>query len=194
MATHAQITANRRNAQKSTGPRSTQGKAIVSKNAQKHGLSTIQTVINSENQQDFDHYRERILDELNPQTPMESMLTERAVCLSWRLKRALTIQNQVIDALNARMNTPTPLEKLTQSLLPKTLAHLQPDSPESAPESALGRLIIKDFTNARVLERLLMYERRIENSLFKTILEIQKLNLIKKMELEHQITLSQLTP
>jgi hypothetical protein len=44
----------------------------------------------------------------------------------------------------------------------------------------LGRLAVKDFSNARVLERLLMYERRIEHSLYKTILELQRLHIMRK--------------
>ncbi len=39
MATQRQIEANRRNAQKSTGPRSASGKSRSSKNSYKHGLS-----------------------------------------------------------------------------------------------------------------------------------------------------------
>ncbi len=38
MTTQAQIEANRKNAQKSTGPKSRQGKDTVSQNAVKHGL------------------------------------------------------------------------------------------------------------------------------------------------------------
>ena len=38
MATQAQIEANRRNAQRSTGPRSAQGKAVSSRNALKYGI------------------------------------------------------------------------------------------------------------------------------------------------------------
>jgi hypothetical protein len=109
---------------------------------------------------------------------MESILAERIVSLSWRLKRVCRIQNQTIDALSAP-DTSSPLSKLTQSLLPKSL---QPDPSESAPELALGRLAIKDFANARVLDRLLMYERRIEHSLYKTLLELQRLHLIRKLD------------
>jgi len=171
MTTKAQIKANRRNAKNSTGPKTTKGKTAASQNSLKHGLSTNQTLISSESRADFDLYRENILEELEPQTPMESILTERIVNLSWRLKRASRIQNQTIDALSAR-NTSSPVTKLIQSLRnPST----------SAPQLPLGHLAIKDFSNARVLERLLMYERRIENSLYKTILELQRLNLIKKM-------------
>ena len=181
MATEAQILANCRNAQKSTGPRTRRGKAAVSQNLVKHGFLARQDVIGSESKAHFELYRDQILAELAPESPMESMLAERIVSLSWRLKRALRIQNQTIDALNAR-NTSSPLAKLTKSILFKGQGWPQDDASESASDLALGRLAIKDFSNERVLERLLMYERRIENSLYKTLLELQRLNLIKNLD------------
>jgi len=181
MSTEVQILANRRNAQKSTGPRTSEGKSAVSQNAVKHGLLVRQDVISSESQADFDLYREQMLDELAPVSPMESMLAERIVSLSWRLKRVCRIQNQAIDALNAD-ETCSPLAKLTKSLFFKNQDQSQAGPSTSANHLALGRLAIKDFAKARVLERLLMYERRIEHSLYKTILELQRLNLIRKMD------------
>ena len=181
MTTEAQILANHRNAQNSTGPRSRQGKAAVSQNAFKHGLLARQTVISSENQADFDLYRDRMLTELAPASPMESMLSERIVILSWRLKRVGRIQNQTIDALNAD-NTSSPLAKLTKSLLFKNHDQSQDVPSTSAADLALGRMAIKDFSNARVLDRLLMYERRIEHSLYKTLLELQRLHLIRNLD------------
>ena len=58
MATEAQIIANRRNSQESkipthresTGPRSPEGKAVVSKNAVKHSLFASENVIKGEKQ------------------------------------------------------------------------------------------------------------------------------------------------
>ena len=181
MSTEAKIIANRRNAQKSTGPRSRAGKAVASKNSIKHALFAHQTVIRSENQDDFCKERDRILSDLVPESPMESMLAERIVDLSWRLNRIGCIQNQTIDALNAR-NTSGPLTKLTQSLLFKGKVLQQADSSDPANDLALGRMAIKDFSNSRVLERLLMYERRIENSFFKTIYEFQRLQLMRKLQ------------
>ncbi len=181
MSTEAQILANRRNAQKSTGPRSRQGKAAVSQNAVKHGLTARQAIISSESQADFELYRDWMLSELAPASPMESMLAERIVSLSWRLNRAGRIQNQTIDALNYDM-TSGPLTKLKLSLFFKNHDQSQPDPSTSPPDMTLGRLAIKDFANARVLDRLLMYERRIEHSLYKTILELQRLNLIRKLK------------
>jgi len=192
MTTEAQILANRRNAQKSTGPRTRQGKAAVSQNAVKHGLLTRQNVISSESQADFDLYREQMLAELAPAGPMESMLAERIVTLSWRLKRAGRIQNQTIDALHAD-NTSSPLAKLTQSLFFKNHDQSQDGPSTSAAHLVLGRLAIKDFANARVLDRLLMYERRIEHSLYKTLLEFQRLHLIRKLDPEREMSFNQLT-
>ena len=176
MRAEAQILANRRNAQKSTGPRTPEGKAVVSQNAVKHGFSAHQDVISFESQAEYDFHREQMLAELAPASPMESMLSERIVSLSWRLKRAERFQNQTIDALNAR-NTSSPLSRLTQALS---------NFPASTGEFALGHLAIKDFSDARVLERLLMYERRIEHSLYKTLLELQRLNLVKRLNPERE--------
>ncbi len=180
MTTKPQIAANRRNAQKSTGPRTPRGKSIVSQNAIKHGLTAAHVIISSESQADFDLYRDKLLTDLAPASPMESILAERIVNLSWRLKRASRIQNQTIETLKAR-NPSSPLSKLTQSLLFKGRDQSQTSPSESSPDLTLGRLAIKDFSNAGVLERLLMYERRIENSMYKTLLELQRLNLIKNL-------------
>jgi hypothetical protein len=181
MATQAQILANRLNAQKSTGPRTSQGKAVVSHNAVKHGLLARQAVISSECQADFDLYRDQILTELAPESPMESMLSERIVILSWRLKRVGRIQAQTIDALNTD-NTSSPLTKLTQSLFFKNHNQSQTAQSASAADLTLGRMAIKDFSHARVLDHLLMYERRIEHSLYKTLFELQRLRLMRKLE------------
>jgi hypothetical protein len=191
MSSDAKILANRLNALKSTGPRSAQGKAAVSKNAVKHGLLAEHDVIDSENEADFDQYRRQLLDELKPVSPMESMLAERIVTLSWRLKRAGRFQNQAINVLNSE-DASDPLKRLTQSVLFKTalrgFANSENiDLPQPAPPAVddrwpLGRMAVKDFSDARVLDRLLMYERRIEHSLFKNLLELQRLHLIKKFD------------
>jgi len=180
MSTEAQIIANRRNAQKSTGPRTSDGKAAISQNAVKHGLTAGQDVISSESQAEFDLYRDQMLAELDPDSPMELMLAERIVSLSWRLKRAGRIQNQAIDALDAD-NKSNPLARLAQSIFFRSAESTQSEPSASDRDLALGRMAVKDFSNARVLERLLMYERRLEHSLYKTILELQRLLVMRKL-------------
>jgi hypothetical protein len=46
----------------------------------------------------------------------------------------------------------------------------------------LGRLAVCDFTNYKVLEKMQLYERRLENSLHKTRAELQKLQKARKTE------------
>jgi hypothetical protein len=168
MTTEAQVNANRANAQKSTGPRTAEGKAAVAQNAVKHGLSGRADVIKGEDQGEFDRHREALLKELRPDGAVESMLVERVVSLSWRLQRVERIQNEVFDALLA--DEATPLAKLARSL-----------AGEGAPgegDLALGRAVLKDFGGSRVLDRLLMYERRMEHSLVRTLKELKQMRVI----------------
>ncbi len=107
MATAAQVRANRANAQKSTGPRTAAGKERASQNAVKHGLLAQEAVIQGEDPEEFERYRTWMLEELAPAGPVETMLAERVVGLSWRLRRAERLQNAALAALDE--GTPTPL-------------------------------------------------------------------------------------
>jgi len=175
MATEAQVLANRMNAQKSTGPRTVEGKEIVAQNAVKHGLRTERAVIVGEDLGEFEFYRDQMLGELAPAGAMESMLAERVVSLSWRLRRAERVQNEAFDTLITKDST-GPLARLTQSLRPR--GHLEAGDDDLA----LGRAVVNDFAHARVLDRLLMYERRIEHSLYKTMSELQRLRLMRELD------------
>jgi hypothetical protein len=179
MATEAQVVANRRNAEKSTGPRTAEGKAAVSQNAVKHGLLAQADVIRGEDREEFELYREELFWELNPVGTMESRLAERIVSLAWRLRRAERIHNEAFDALLAKAS---PLARLTQSLRSKGADQPPDDSDGCDGDSGLGRTVVRDFSGARVLDRLLMYERRIESSLYRTMAELQKLRRTRELE------------
>jgi len=185
MSTKAQINANRQNAQKSTGPKSPEGKEAASQNATKHGLLSHRNIISSESQADFDHHRGQFLEELNPETPIQSFLADRIVSLSWRLIRAEIIQNQAMDALDER-NDKSPIVKMTQAMLLKIYPVPDDDDDDPPLNIPLGKMAVKDYYNERILDRLLMYERRIESSLHKTMHEYQRLKLIKKLNTENE--------
>ena len=53
MATIRQINANRANAQKSTGPRTEEGKAASSRNRLSHGFAASATIMPGENPEEF---------------------------------------------------------------------------------------------------------------------------------------------
>ena len=122
-------------------------------------------------------------------TPVESMLAERIVTLSWRLKRSLRIQTQTIDALNTPKKSDPLIEQLKKRF---NFGESNAAQEDQTKELSLGRMAIKDFSNDRVLERLLMYERRLEHSLYKTLIELQRLNLIKNLNTNTDTSLKQL--
>jgi len=99
MTSKKQIIANRKNALKSTGPRTELGKSFSSVNAVKHGLRSRQVVIDGESQAEFDDFCRDLIDHYAPSGPIEASLVDRiAVCL-WRLRRTESIEAQVFDNL-----------------------------------------------------------------------------------------------
>jgi len=181
MATEKQIAANKKNAQLSTGPRTKKGKAIASQNSLKHGLLAKTNVIHTESKAEFELHRDQMLACLKPVGPMESILAQRIITLSWRLKRSDNLQAATINTMDAE-NASNPLANLTKSFLARSMNRTTPAAPfVSKPVLNLGRLIIKDFSDARVLDRLSLLERRIEDSLIRTRFHFQHLQLIRQM-------------
>ncbi len=181
MSTKAQIKANKKNAKKSTGPRTPQGKATVSQNAVKHGLFAIEPVIFDEDQAEFDFHREQMLAEWAPVGYMETILAERIVSLSWRLRRAERMQSQAIEVKYKR-DIISPLARLDHKM-DLQLEGLWPDDMGPHDERlAIGNIAIKDFANNKVLGQLILYERRIENSMYRTMDKLRKLQGIRKAE------------
>ncbi|HMF74296.1 MAG TPA: hypothetical protein VK604_01410, partial [Bryobacteraceae bacterium] len=76
MSTEKQITANRANSEKSTGPKTEIGKAASAANSWKHGLFGVFRVLETEDQNRYDLLLEQLVGEFNPSTPTESILVE----------------------------------------------------------------------------------------------------------------------
>jgi hypothetical protein len=165
MASVAQIQANRLNAQKSTGPRTPEGKATASQNAVRHGLLAEQVVIKGEDPAEFEGYRDRMLGELAPVGAIETMLAERAAGLAWRLRRAERLQSAVFATVY-RENADDIV------LWPRHGLPIKPGPNED--EVILGQVVMTDFARAQILDRLLVHERRIESSLYRTMAELRR--------------------
>ena len=100
MLSDKQLLANRQNALKSTGPRTAAGRAIASQNALKHGLRAEHNVIPGEDADEFDSFRQFMLDDLAPAGALELMLTDRIVAGFWKLHRAGRIETALLKELN----------------------------------------------------------------------------------------------
>jgi hypothetical protein len=87
MSTAAQVTANQKNAQASTGPRTTEGKAASSRNALKFGLTSKQILLPWENPADFEALHAAIAEQFQPASDAESMLVDNIAIAEWRERR-----------------------------------------------------------------------------------------------------------
>src|SRR5271165_458848 len=95
MATANQFAANKANAQKSTGPRTDEGKAASSKNLLSHGFMSAATVIAGEDPEEF---RALLIDfalEFKPETVTEQILIEKMATNQWLSLRAFRLQSIV---------------------------------------------------------------------------------------------------
>ncbi len=90
MATAAQIEANRRNAQRNTGPKTDEGKDRVRRNAFKHGMTarTIMPVLPQEDPKELEDQIQQAITAMKPRNPLELDLVRRAVRLSGEIDRA----------------------------------------------------------------------------------------------------------
>jgi hypothetical protein len=96
MTTDKQIAANRENAKKSTGPRSSDGKRKSRRNAVRHGL-TAETVIDVlEDAADYEALAAAINADFRPATNFELQLIARLISLLWRLRRATAIESGLL--------------------------------------------------------------------------------------------------
>jgi len=87
MATEKQIEANRRNAQKSTGPRTPEGKAAVKLNALRHGMRARTVVLPGEDRQEFIRLCDTLEAEWQPRTSTELFYLEQMAVSQWKLTR-----------------------------------------------------------------------------------------------------------
>jgi len=103
MASAAQIAANRKNAARSTGPRSAEGKQRVSRNAVTHGLDCRDVLLPGEDAAAFDHYRAAMLADHQPVGAEEQDCVERMVAAQWRLRRVWRAEGHVHAQASRRL-------------------------------------------------------------------------------------------
>src|ERR1700688_3207325 len=97
MTSFKQIEANRRNARKSTGPITEEGKERSRCNAVRHGL-TAETVIGAlEDAEDYKAFEATIIADYDVQSAVERELVLQLASLLWRLRRATTMETGLFE-------------------------------------------------------------------------------------------------
>jgi hypothetical protein len=97
MATKKQIEANQENAAKSSGPKTSAGKAASSKNAMKTGLLSRELILPGESQAEFDALFDQLVLEHNPGGVLEMTLLERVAVAMWRQRRMVRAERARLE-------------------------------------------------------------------------------------------------
>ena len=169
MATERQREANRRNSQRSSGPRTPEGKAVVSRNALKHGLLSQRVVLEDEDQAMFERFRDGLLAALAPEGELEQLLAGRIVASSWRLGRAEQIEQAMLAGDVARYDG-----SMSQAL---DNAHAGRARGPAADDRllSLGWAVADAFDRSDRYGKLSRYEAHIERGLYRALHELQRL-------------------
>jgi hypothetical protein len=97
MASLKQTAANRRNAQRSTGPRTAEGKAASSANALRTGIyAECETVLPTEDPGALNALTADYFERFNPQTPEERCLVDCLVSDEWLLRRFRRVEGEIL--------------------------------------------------------------------------------------------------
>src|SRR5262245_4847562 len=131
MSTLKQIQANRLNALKSTGPKTSLGKERSRFNAIRHGLTAETVIVGFEDAHDYEAFEATVIADYDAQSAVERELVLRLASVLWRLRRATGIETSLFqtaikpsDQSEALMRANPPLSRLF--LDPKDLSSKGP--------------------------------------------------------------------
>ena len=96
---------NRRNAQKSSGLRSSNGKAASSKNALRHGILGSGLLLVDENPADYDVLFQSLVQDLRPHGALEIIHVERIAAAIWRQRRLIRAETAAVAFRQAADDT-----------------------------------------------------------------------------------------
>lgn len=151
MTKQKQIESNRINAQKSTGPKSKEGKELSSQNAIKHGLLAKTLIVQGETADAYEQFRLGVFDDLKPIGAMESLLVDKIVSYAWRLRRAVEAESIFLQ------------KGLTKSWEPKTLD------------------AFFEGLEAKKIQNISRYETTIERHFYRSLKELRDIQSIRRL-------------
>jgi hypothetical protein len=97
MSSQRKLEANRRNAQRSTGPRSEAGKAKVARNATRHGFLAQYAVVAPGEEADYQRLCQALFAAFQPSGEIELLLLEQLVIAAWNLRRIAAAESALAE-------------------------------------------------------------------------------------------------
>lgn len=145
-ASAAQLHANRTNALKSSGPRTSEGRAVSALNARKHGLRAEKAALfASESPTEWAQLLTALRNDLQPEGEVEELLVERVAAATWKLRRAGVIE---VGAMKAEGADDT--------------------------EGGLGLAAWRDANKGQTLQLVTKYARAAETSMYQALNALER--------------------
>jgi hypothetical protein len=160
-ASEAQILANRRNAERSTGPKSARGKEISSRNSLKHGLTGEGVALTNEDAAEVERTFHDLEAEMKPSGPMGRLLVRRIATMAVRMERSVLQESAALS------------ERVLQAEADAEAAGLS-----EAEQAEAGRRAMFDPSKEACLAR--KYEAAAERGFFKAIKEFREVEKAAK--------------
>lgn len=153
---------NRLNAWRSTGPRTTAGKAASSKNRLAHGLCSRELLLTGESPEEFESLRQQMVSTYQPFTPEQQVLTDQVTQALWRLNRAQRVEAESYRQLQAA-----------------ALAEFEEEEEEDNEELGLGALgyLLNGDQEGRTMERIARYVTAHERTYLRAVKLLQQTQL-----------------
>lgn len=123
-------------------------------NATKHGILSKQMIIKGESKKEFEEFSCGLIESLTPETNMEKLLVEKVIADSWRLKRALRIEKEMIEE--------------------------QMDDEGLRGKRSAGTVFSCDLANYDTYGKLVRYISSIERGMYRALHELQRLQAERK--------------
>jgi hypothetical protein len=161
MATQSQIDANRRNAQKSTGPKTPEGKAKSRRNGLQHGLTAKTCMLADEDPEALLELLEEIREKFDPQDTDEDFLIERMAKARFKYNRIMPIEAAIFNLRLAVDQAPMPLMAAQGKSCERAWAYM------------------RDANGGNALSKLARYETSLLREYDRSRQELEKLQKIR---------------
>jgi hypothetical protein len=145
---------NRANAERSTGPATTEGKQRSAMNAFKHGLTGQSLMLQPNEMEAYNRLTACMLSDLKPKTEPERQLAQKIIDGNFRLNRLAGIENNMINFGLIQYTRDTPHDDRVEAMVAQTRAWIE----QCHPFDVLGR-----------------YETRLSRQLLKYIQEFDRI-------------------
>jgi hypothetical protein len=137
-------------------PTTAAGKAISSRNAIRHGLTSVSPILPSEDSAEFEAFQSNVVTQYDPQDAEDTAIVLAYVDVMWRLRRVPTQESSLIKIEILRMK----LAAKDDPALASLLTALGDSDPVAIETLALDRL-----SSSKTLLNLHRQEQRLNNKL-----------------------------